>query len=256
MIDVASLTTGLLLGFFSSTHCLGMCGGIMGALTMAVQSSSRWRTGAIVLCYNAGRLLSYTLLGALAGAAGATVYALGAATALRVLAALLLVAMALYLAGWWHGLLKLEALGQRLWRYIQPLGRRLMPVRGPLPALALGLLWGWLPCGLVYSALGYAMIQPSAGAGALFMLAFGVGTLPALLLAAFASGRIRAWAQRRGLRLAGAILLLVFAAWTLYGALAPSHSHHRQDTLEHHSQQRPASTRSSSPRASQHGSMH
>ncbi|BFM21174.1 sulfite exporter TauE/SafE family protein [Gilvimarinus japonicus] len=226
MIDAAALSTGLLLGFFSSTHCLGMCGGIMGALTMAVESPSQWRAAAIVVCYNLGRLASYALLGALAGAFGETVYALGAATVLRVIAAALLFAMAFYLAGWWRGLLKLEAIGQRLWRYIQPIGRRLMPVRGPLPALGLGLVWGWLPCGLVYSALGYAMTQPAASAGALFMLAFGVGTLPAVLLAAFATGRVRGWAQRRSLRLAGALLLLVFAGWTLYGALAPSHAHH------------------------------
>ncbi|WP_049721402.1 sulfite exporter TauE/SafE family protein [Gilvimarinus polysaccharolyticus] len=226
MIDLSALTTGLLLGFFSSTHCLGMCGGIMGALTMAVESPSKLRSGAIVVCYNLGRLSSYALLGAVFGAFGETIYALGAATVLRVVAALLLFAMALYLAGWWRGLLKLEALGQYLWRYIQPFGRALMPVRGPLPALGLGFIWGWLPCGLVYSALGYAMTQPAASAGALFMLAFGVGTLPAILLAAFATARVRSWAQRRSLRLAGALLLVVFAAWTLYGALAPGHAHH------------------------------
>lgn len=239
MFDVAALTTGLLLGFFSSTHCLGMCGGIMGALTMAIDSPSKLRSGAIVLCYNMGRLASYTFLGALAGAFGETVYALGAATVLRVIAAALLFAMALYLAGWWRGLLKLEAIGQRLWRHIQPLGRALMPVRGPMPALALGALWGWLPCGLVYSALGYAMTQPSASAGAFFMLAFGLGTLPALLLAAFATGRVRGWAQKRSLRLTGAFLLAIFAAWTLYGTLAPGHGHHDHHPAQQQSTDEP-----------------
>ncbi|WP_041522864.1 sulfite exporter TauE/SafE family protein [Gilvimarinus agarilyticus] len=263
MIDVPALITGLLLGFFSSTHCLGMCGGIMGALTMAVEATSRLRSGAIVVCYNLGRLLSYALLGAVAGAVGETVYALGAATVLRVVAGFLLLAMALYLAGWWRGLLKLEALGQYLWRYLQPIGRTLMPVRGPAPALGLGFIWGWLPCGLVYSALGYAMTQPSASGGALFMLAFGAGTLPAVLLAAFATGRIRQWAQRRSLRVAGALLLLVFAGWTLYGALAPGHAHHSEH--EHQSgahqghdmsEQEPAQDTDESGAATDHSEHH
>ncbi|WP_339897591.1 sulfite exporter TauE/SafE family protein [uncultured Gilvimarinus sp.] len=235
MIDLTALAAGLLLGFFSSTHCLGMCGGIMGALTMAVEAPSKLRSGAIVVCYNLGRLTSYTLMGAVAGALGETVYALGAATVLRVIAALLLLAMALYLAGWWRGLLKLEALGRYLWRYLQPIGRALLPVRGPVPALGLGFIWGWLPCGLVYSALGYAMTQPAASGGALFMLAFGAGTLPAVLLAAFATGRVRRWAQQRSLRLAGALLLLVFAGWTLYGAVGPGHANHQHSDHHQHS---------------------
>ena len=112
------------------------------------------RMGGLLLSYNLGRILSYMTAGALVAALG-TLISLSpeARIALQVVAAVMLILMALYIANWWKGLLKVEAIGRRLWRYIEPIGRRLMPVVYLPQAFALGALWGWLPCGLVYSML-------------------------------------------------------------------------------------------------------
>lgn len=240
MIDSASLLTALALGFFSSAHCVGMCGGIMGALTMAVAPQATGRKAAIIGCYNLGRILTYTLIGVLVGALGLQFTQAGAGPALRILAALLLLAMAFYLADWWRGLTRIEALGRSFWRALQPLGQRLLPVRGPWQALFLGLIWGWLPCGLVYTALSYAATRPGALAGGTFMLAFGLGTLPAVIVTAAAAGRMAALARSRLVRSGAALALVVFALWTFYGALG-GHGHHD------HGAEAPASSAPSEP---------
>ncbi len=227
MSEPVSLLAALLLGFFSSTHCLGMCGGIMGALTLGISAESRGRKLAIVLGYNLGRIASYTLMGCVAGFLGYWLLAAGAGQWLRFVASALLVLMALYLADWWRALTKLEKLGQGLWGYIQPYGKRLLPVRTLPQAILLGGLWGWLPCGLVYTALTYAMTQPGALLGGLTMLAFGLGTLPAVLVAGIAATPLQRFARSVSVRRLGALLLLVFAGWTFYGAFGHgSHQDH------------------------------
>lgn len=237
MSEPVSLITALLLGFFSSTHCLGMCGGIMGALTLGISSESQGRKLAIMLGYNLGRITSYTFMGAVAGLLGYWLLAAGAGQWLRFVAAGLLVLMALYLTNWWRALIWLEKLGQGLWRYVQPLGKRLLPVRTWPQSVMLGALWGWLPCGLVYTALTYAMTQPGALSGALTMLAFGLGTLPALLAAGFAAGPLQRFVRLPALRHLGALLLLVFAGWTFYGALGHGHDHdHSHPDVHSHSE--------------------
>ncbi|MDO3387108.1 sulfite exporter TauE/SafE family protein [Gilvimarinus sp. SDUM040013] len=238
--DFASFAVALGLGFFSSTHCLAMCGGIMGALTMAVGEAGRAKKIRILIAYNMGRITSYCVMGALAGLFAKQLMALGAGPVLRLLAAALLVAMALYLTDVWRGLTRLETAGQWLWRGLQPLGKRLLPVRNEGAALALGGLWGWLPCGLVYTALSYAMTQPGAFAGASVMLGFGLGTLPAVLLAASIAEPVVRVVRSRGARAAAALVLVLFAAWTAYGALAGHSGHHgesanqAQDATNHH----------------------
>jgi len=138
--------------------------------------------------------------------------------ALQMLAGLFLLALGLYLGGWWFGLLRLERGGALLWRHIEPLGRRLLPVRSPLQALALGALWGWLPCGLVYSVLIWSISTGSAVHGGLLMLSFGVGTLPLLTglgLSAGAASRVlrRRWIRgAAGAAVAGYGLYLVTVA--------------------------------------------
>ena len=93
-----------------------------------------------------------------------------------------MIVLGLYLAGWWRGLVKLEQLGSVLWRRIEPLGKGLIPVRSIPQAFLLGLVWGWLPCGLVYSVLIWSLASGGMVQGALLMLGFGLGTLPNLLL--------------------------------------------------------------------------
>jgi sulfite exporter TauE/SafE len=211
------LGSALILGLLGGGHCLGMCGGLMGALTLAIPPEQRGRRLQLLLAYNVGRILSYTCAGLLVGLAGWAVASSPAALALRVVAALLLIAMGLYLAGWWSGLTRIEALGRGLWRHIQPVASRLLPVSSLPRALLLGALWGWLPCGLVYSTLLWAASQGNAGYSAALMLAFGLGTWPVLLATGLAAERVSSLLRRRSVRMAGGLLVILFGLWTLPG---------------------------------------
>ncbi|CAI3807454.1 hypothetical protein GLGCALEP_04670 [Pseudomonas sp. MM221] len=211
------LGSALVLGLLGGGHCLGMCGGLMGALTLAIPPEQRGRRLRLLLAYNLGRILSYACAGLLLGLAGWAVASSPAALALRVVAALLLIAMGLYLAGWWSGLTRIEALGRGLWRHIQPVASRLLPVSSLPRALLLGALWGWLPCGLVYSTLLWAASQGNAGYSAALMLAFGVGTWPVLLATGLAAEQVNALLRRRSVRVAGGVLVMLFGVWTMPG---------------------------------------
>ncbi|EKT4482901.1 sulfite exporter TauE/SafE family protein [Pseudomonas putida] len=211
------LGSALVLGLLGGGHCLGMCGGLMGALTLAIPPEQRSRRLRLLLAYNLGRILSYASAGLLLGLAGWAVANSPAALGLRVVAALLLIAMGLYLAGWWSGLTRIEALGRGLWRHIQPVASRLLPVSSLHRALLLGALWGWLPCGLVYSTLLWAASQGNAGYSAALMLAFGLGTWPVLLATGLAAERVNALLRRRSVRVAGGVLVMLFGVWTLPG---------------------------------------
>ncbi len=189
----------------------------MGALTLAIPPEQRGRRLRLLMAYNLGRILSYACAGLLLGLAGWALASSPAAMALRVVAALLLIAMGLYLAGWWSGLTRIEALGRGLWRHIQPAASRLMPVSSVPRALLLGALWGWLPCGLVYSTLLWAASQGNAGYSAALMLAFGLGTWPILLATGLAAERVNAVLRRRSVRVAGGVLVVLFGIWTLPG---------------------------------------
>ena len=211
------LVSALILGLLGGGHCIGMCGGLMGALTLAIPPEQRARRLRLLLAYNLGRIISYTTAGLLIGLAGWTVANSPAALAMRVVAGLLLVCMGLYLAGWWSGLTRIEALGRGLWRHIQPVASRLLPVSTLPRALLLGALWGWLPCGLVYSTLLWSASQGSASDSALLMLAFGLGTWPVLLATGLAAERLTALLRKRGIRIAGGVLVMLFGIWTLPG---------------------------------------
>jgi sulfite exporter TauE/SafE len=211
------LAAAFSLGLLSSAHCVGMCGGIMGALTLAIPAEASGRRLALLLSYNGGRIGSYVLMGALLGIFAGGLQAVGAGFGLRLLAGLLLIAMGLYLANWWQGLTWLERGGRYLWAYIQPLGKALLPVGTAPKALLLGALWGWLPCGLVYTALAYAMTQANALQSGGVMLAFGLGTLPAVLATGLAAQQFARLLQRRGVRTGFAVLIILFGVWTLLG---------------------------------------
>ncbi len=211
------LVSALILGLLGGGHCLGMCGGLMGALTLAIPPEQRGRRLQLLLAYNLGRILSYASAGLLFGLAGWAVASSPAAMLLRIVAGLLLISMGLYLGGWWSGLTHIEALGRGLWRHIQPAARRLLPVTSLPRALLLGALWGWLPCGLVYSTLLWAASQGNALDSGLLMLAFGLGTWPVLLATGLAAERLTALLRRRGVRMAGGLLVILFGLWTLPG---------------------------------------
>ena len=211
------LISALILGLLGGGHCLGMCGGLMGALTLAIPPEQRGRRLQLLLAYNLGRILSYASAGLLFGLAGWAVASSPAAMLLRIVAGLLLISMGLYLGGWWSGLTRIEALGRGLWRHIQPVASRLLPVSSLPRALLLGALWGWLPCGLVYSTLLWAASQGDALDSGLLMLAFGLGTWPVLLATGMAAERLTALLRRRGVRMAGGLWVILFGLWTLPG---------------------------------------
>ena len=208
----------VLVGLLGGTHCIGMCGGIVGALSLGATSRP-----SLHLAYNAGRILSYGVAGAIAGALGGASLALSdqlpARVMLFVLANLMLVALGLYLMGVTRALAFSERFGAKLWRHLQPLTRRYLPARTMAQAFPLGVLWGWLPCGLVYSALVTALASGSAASGAALMLAFGLGTLPNLLLAGLLAVRLKAYAAMPAVRLAAGLLVLCFGLWGLFAAL-------------------------------------
>jgi sulfite exporter TauE/SafE len=207
-------------GLAGSVHCVGMCGGVVGALSTAGGGRIQVTRGAQaiaplrILAYNAGRIGSYMLAGAIAGG-----LAQGAALLVRVsaiqtaaywLANGMLLLLGLYLMDAWRGLARVEAGGALIWRRVQPLIRGFMPMNTLPKAFALGALWGWIPCGMVYSVLLTAMLSGSAVHGALVMMAFGLGTLPMLLALGVAGARVRAALQRRGVRMAAGALVLGF----------------------------------------------
>lgn len=209
-------------GLMGGAHCIGMCGGIMSALTFAVPPSMRHpaRMGGLLLSYNLGRILSYMVAGALVAALG-TLISLSptARVLLQTFAALMLILMALYIANWWKGLLKVEAIGRHLWRYIEPLGRRLMPVVHIPQAFTLGALWGWLPCGLVYSMLAWSLAIADPYQGAMLMGAFGLGTLPALLATGLAAQQFSQLIRHPATRSIAAITIIGFAVWQLWSLI-------------------------------------
>lgn len=211
------LLSALTLGLLGSGHCIGMCGGVMGALGMAIPADQQHRKLHYLLLYNLGRICSYALAGFLFGLAGWAVGNSPVAMGMRVLAGLLLIAMGLYLAGWWFGLTRLEKLGQHLWRPIQQKAKGLMPLKQRRHALLLGALWGWLPCGLVYSTLIWSASQGDAGLSALLMLCFGLGTWPVLIASGFAAEHLGHFLRHSGVRAVAGLLVILYGIWTLPG---------------------------------------
>ncbi len=235
MNDLMLLATALAAGFFGSPHCLGMCGGIVSALGFALQSASPGRRFFLQSLYHLGRLLSYSLLGVLVGLLGKGILApLVNSRWPYVLTALMMILFGLYLTGWWRGLDRLEALGGRLWQAMAPLRRRFVPINSAPRALAAGMLWGFLPCGLVYSALALAMTSADALTAGGVMLAFGLGTLPMMLMTGSAATELKNRLQEQGWRTANGLLVVAFGAWTLLQALQHGHGSHAHEHMSGH----------------------
>lgn len=220
MIEPLSLLTALLLGLFGSSHCLVMCGGIAAA----IGSRAGERQLQTLLLFNGGRLLSYALLGLLVGSLGLWLGSLHdqLMLVLRSIAALMLILMGLYVARWWMVLTRFEQLGKPVWNALQPITRRFISSARPLDQLRLGMLWGLLPCGLIYSTLAWVAANGSPAMGAAAMLAFGIGTLPALFASTLAGTVLAPWLNRPAVRQIAALLLIIFGLWT--GAAVWFHS--------------------------------
>ena len=209
-----------LIGLLGGTHCIAMCGGIVGALTMQLPGQKKaWQ---LHLGYNCGRILSYALAGAgmvSIGSLGLLLnHVLPVQLGLYIAANLMLVALGLYLTGLTRALTFLERIGQRWWAKIQPYSQRFLPARSIAQALPLGMVWGWLPCGMVYSVLAAALLSGSTARGAGLMLAFGLGTLPNLLLAGLLLKRLQEVTRSRAVRLVCGMLVAGFGVFGLLNA--------------------------------------
>jgi len=212
-----------LAGLLGGVHCVGMCGGIVGALSFSLEPTKSKKIESLLpllFAYNSGRLLSYSVAGALVGGisflATNLVSLQHAQQVLQLIASLLMLSLGLYIAGWWHGISKIEKLGSQLWKQIEPYSRKFIPVTNIGQAFSLGILWGWLPCGLVYTLLFWAISSASIIKGSLIMLCFGLGTLPTLLAIGVFATNLRAFVHNTWVRQIAGLTLIGFAVFTLY----------------------------------------
>lgn len=230
---ILHIGTAFLLGIGSSAHCMGMCGGIACALGLQDNRNPK----IAVFIYNTGRIIAYALIALLLGSFLQNLQTIIPSLMLwlRTVAGLLLIAMALHTLQLWSGVLILEKAGSKLWRPVQKLARLLLPAKHFWQILLLGFFWGWLPCALVYSTLGWAVTQGSALEAATLMIAFGAGTAPTLLVSGMAGQQLRHALKNPAWRIGMAIALLICAAWTLYGAWHHTeHAHHDNTTQPEH----------------------
>jgi sulfite exporter TauE/SafE len=215
-------SAAFLAGVAGGVHCAAMCGPIVAACAGS-RGSLGWRRP---LAYNAGRIVSYTLAGALAGAFGSAALTLrGGASAQTIMAALAgatMIVLAVSLAGYAPLTRTLESAGRAIWRRVQPYSRHVLPAETLPRIFSLGMLWGWLPCGMVYAVLVTAAATARPEEGALVMLAFGLGTLPNLIAIAFAAGRLKHAIHMRAVRLVAAGITAAFGVLGLSFAI---HAH-------------------------------
>ena len=220
-MDIVNCLIAFNLGLFSTLHCLVMCGGIITALTVGGMRSGNSTAHPViyVIAYNLGRISSYTLAGAGAGFIGANVTDLIMPVSghryLQIAASIILMLIGLHLAGWLPRLRYVEAIGMKFWGWIQPVGRLFMPVNHPGKALVLGIIWGWLPCALVYSVLLWAVTSDGIFSGALIMFMFGLGTLPGMLGVGMLGSRFTETFQHGSLRIWAGMIILLFGLATL-----------------------------------------
>lgn len=209
--------TLFLLGFFGGTHCVGMCGGLSSAFALQLPPHLN-RIGLIVLL-NLGRISSYVVIGLLVGLVGQVGISLDDTRAVQnglyITANVLLLLLGLYLAGISTAATKIEGIGKPIWKRLNPLLNKLLPIKSVPACFGVGVLWGWLPCGLVYSASLYALGSGNALHGGLYMLAFALGTLPNLLAMGIFAAQLKTFLQKRMVRLCAGLLVAGWAIWRL-----------------------------------------
>jgi len=214
MIDPFDFATAFLIGLAGAGHCFGMCGGIISALSFNTHKSNQVR---IQLTYNLGRISSYTLLALAFSLFFQTFsnYYEGVSYFLRTFAAAILFFMALYLLKQSQIILKIEKLGSFGWKYIAPAAKNLLPIKTTKHAFLAGFVWGWLPCGLVYSSLIWISARSTPLEAIILMMAFGLGTLPAMLATGIFSGNLKESWSKLHLNTISGIFMLIYAVWTL-----------------------------------------
>jgi len=205
----------------------------MGALSLSLPENIRSRKSYLVIfisLFNIGRIFSYVIAGVLAGAFGVEVLkALGLENGheiLRYAGVIFMVAIGFYLAGWFPQLVLVEHIGKPVWRRLEPLARKMMPINSPIRALLYGMAWGWLPCGLVYVVLLMTVTSGSALHGGMMMLAFGLGTLPSILSVGFMATWVRRFANSQTTRQIIGLIIIIMAITSLFIGTGDGHHHH------------------------------
>jgi sulfite exporter TauE/SafE len=225
-----------LMGLASSLHCIGMCGSIIGTLTFSLSPdirNNKTRLLPFVFNYNFGRITSYTVAGALAGLASSVITlpipGFDGHRMLQLFSALIMTGAGLYIAGWLPRFAYIEKIGMNFWKLIEPFGRKLIPIKTRSHAYLFGLVWGWLPCGLIYSAVALAATTGNPQQSAFTMLFFGLGTLPAVMGVGIMTGiltrlsSMRRFKQAIGLFMI-ALALLAALPWLNPMALISTHA--------------------------------
>jgi len=209
--------SAFVIGLLGSGHCVVMCGGISTMLTTAISDTARHKKYAIVFAYNFGRIASYSLIGALvAFTSSMAAKNIGFPVAiLKTIAGVFLILLGLYLGQWLMWLSRVERLGKNIWRHISPHTKKFIPIKNIQSAFALGALWGWLPCGLVYSTLTWALASADVINGALIMFFFGLGTLPALLSVSLGTISVKSLLTHTLFRKSAAILVVLYGFYTI-----------------------------------------
>ncbi len=226
------MLVAFVVGLLSTIHCIGMCGGLVGAMTMSLSPDIRQnqlKLAQYTFAYNLGRIISYMIAGLLVGLLGQVFkdfimpeHGIGL---LRLIASIMIIAMGFYIAGWFPQFSRIEKIGAPVWSLLQPLGQRLLPVDQIWKAFLFGMVWGWLPCGLVYYMLLMSPASDGAINSALFMFAFGAGTLIPMMSVGFLTGKITQFRNSRRIRYLSGILLIIMGIISLLLAIYPNVLH-------------------------------
>jgi sulfite exporter TauE/SafE len=227
-----SYLVALLMGLFSALHCLGMCGSIIGSLTLSLRREIRESKRLLVpfvFSYNAGRIASYSLGGLLAGLAEHVLslpFGEGHGhRVLQIVSALIMLGAGLHIAGWFPRFAYIEKMGAVVWHKIEPYGRRLIPVETLPKAFVFGMIWGWLPCGLVYTALALAATTGDVVRSTFTMFAFGLGTMPAVMGVGIMTSLMVRLSNMKKFRQAAGITLIALALLAAFPWLNPMVRH-------------------------------
>jgi len=212
-----ALSAAVLAGLLGSAHCLGMCAGISGLFAVNANVASLRDNLPFALTYNLGRVISYALLGTIVGAFGSVVVKAspGIASGVRILSGVVIILVGLKVAFDLRWLLAIERMGASLWSRIAPTAKALLPVTTLPRALGLGLVWGWLPCGLVYSVLLIAATSADSFNGAMIMAAFGLGTMPAMIMTGLGAAKLTQIMRRKSARVGLGLLIVALGVLTV-----------------------------------------
>jgi sulfite exporter TauE/SafE len=202
-------------GLLGSAHCLGMCGGISGLFAAGAQVAALKTQLPLAIAYNLGRVLSYAFLGTVVATIGSTTVSAipGLTGPVRLASGALIILVGLQVAFNWRLLAPVEKIGAKIWNRLVPHAKGLIPATTVSRAMGLGLIWGWLPCGLVYGALLLAATTAEPASGGLVMIAFGLGTMPAMVLTGLSASKLSAFMSRN--RLGAGILIILLGLATL-----------------------------------------